>query len=119
MEASNFFFCAESTKTVNSVGFTLQSDADLAETLFHEGSCLDAGFDLISEEREFEGNAATVDLFIANAIVVGVDPAGFIEQVFGFVQILMIRLGAAFWKYTTNRRDSCLCIGHTGRSTSH
>ena len=62
---------------------------------------------LLTIKRELERHTPAVDLLVAHAVAVAVDPAGFVEQVFRLVEILPERLGRILGKHPGARVDRC------------
>ena len=86
MQASNLCFCERVVQDGELGRLHVASDADLVQAFLHQRGRLNAGFGLVSQQRELERHAAAVDLLVANAVAVAVDPAGFVEQVFGLIE---------------------------------
>ena len=92
-------------------------DADTLQVFAEQIANGDAVRLVAHEQRELELYFFAVDLFVAHAVVVGVDPAGLIEQVFRLVQILVNYVDAILWDTSTRRDGICRCIACRARST--
>src|SRR5262249_52463572 len=67
------------------------NDADLSKILLEQSAQLDAIGDIWTNHAELEFDELAIDLLVANAVVIVIFPTGLIEQLFGLVEVLLVK----------------------------